>query len=270
MKIWQITLLIFSFTVQKAHGLESNFDSYSLSLSNANIPMNTDFNLNENLASSVNSTFNGFLVSHQSNFQVKELATNSLEFIHHLKSNSIFDVAVNHSGNSNFNETNLSLAFAKKLGDRFNAGIKLNQHLATFGDEKYSKLNYTSATIYLFVKATSKIHLGCIVDNPSRIKLNSNQNLPASLKGGISYLPANKIKLGIVAIQENGSKMHYSIGIAYQFLKEFETRVAYENQIESVSGGFSLRLKRFQLEFAFKTIANIGNRSSLSFLIPIK
>ncbi len=241
-----------------------------MALSHSNVAMTTDFNSNINLASQTNSTFNGFSLSHQFNYFVKDLSVSSIQFSHSINKNSIFKSAIDYSGNKNYSEVDFQLGYGKKIGEKINGGISLQYHQQQFSDNNNSNFPSATATIYLFAKATSKIHFGCLIDNPTGVKLKNQQSLTSTLIGGMSYLPTDKTKIAIVAIQQNGNDMMYSIGIEYLFMKEFEFRISYQNKIDALSAGFSLLVKDYRLEFAFRSQQPIGNSSCFSLLIPMK
>ncbi|MBK6986968.1 MAG: TonB-dependent receptor [Bacteroidetes bacterium] len=261
-------LFIYLLTYSNAFGFNS--DTRSMALSHSNVAMNTGFNFSENLASMANSTFNGFSLTHQFNYFVKDLSISTLQFAHSINDNSFIQSSIDYSGNKNYNEINFQLSYGKKIGDKINGGISLQYHQQQFSDNNYSNFPSATATVYLFAKATDKIHFGCLVDNPTRVKLKNQQNLPSTIIGGISYLPTDKTKIALVAIQQNGNEMSYSVGIEYLFLKEFELRFSYQNKVESLAAGFSLLVKDYRIEFAFHTQQPIGNSSCFSLLIPMK
>lgn len=261
-------LLITQFTKLNAQGLNST--ARTMALSGSNIAMNTTYNSNDNIASLINSQFNGFSVSHQLNYFVKELSVSTIQFSHSIKNNSCIEGLLDYSGDKNFSELNFKIGYGKILGEKINGGIKLNYNQLQYSDQSYKKLPGVTATICLFAKATNKIHFGCMIFNPTRTKIKSEQNLPAIVIGGLSYLPSDKIKVGLVAIQENGIPMNYCIGIEYLLLKEIELRFSYKNNQDVLAGGFSLIMKKFQLEVGFRSQAPIGNSSAITVLIPIK
>ena len=260
--------LITQFTKLNALGLNST--ARSMALSASNVAMNTTYNSNDNIASLVNAQFNGFSVSHQFNYFVKELSVSTIQFSHSIKNNSCIEGKLNYSGDKNFSELNFQVGYGKKLGDKINGGIKLNYNQLQYSDQSYSKIPLVTATICLFAKATNKIHFGCMIFNPTRTKITSEQNLPAIVIGGLSYLPSDKIKVGLIAIQESGIPMNYCIGLEYLLLKEIEIRFSYKNSQNILAGGFSLIMKNFQLEIGYRSQSPVGNSSAITLLIPIK
>jgi len=261
-------LLITQFSKLSAFGLNSN--ARTMALSSSNVAMNTTCNSSENIASLVNSQFIGFSVSHQLNYFVKELSVSTIQFSHSIKNNSCIEGLLDYSGDKNFSELNFQIGYGKKLGDKINGGIKLNYNQLQYSDQSYKKLPAVTATICLFAKATSKIHFGCMIFNPTRTKITSEQNLPAIVIGGLSYLPSDKVKVGLIAIQESGIPMNYCIGIEYLLLKEIELRFSYKNNENVLAGGLSLIMKNFQLEFGFRSQPPVGNSSAMTLLIPVK
>lgn len=267
---YSFLLLCLFFCSSEVLGSNLFNDSRSLGLSSSNVAMNTTYNSNPNVASFVNSEFNGFLVNHQINYFVKELSVSLIQFNYHINKYSCIQSAFSYSGNKNFNETNFQIGYGKKLGEKLNAGITFNYSRLNYSDNSYSTIPIATPTIYIFAKATNKIHFGCSIHNPARIKIKSKQNYPASLIGGVSYLPTDKTKLAIVAIQENGKEMKFSVGLEYMFMNTLELRAGYQNKINLLSAGLSLILKNLQIEFAYRSQLIIGNSTSLSILIPVK
>ncbi|MFZ7116655.1 MAG: hypothetical protein ACO1G9_14830 [Bacteroidota bacterium] len=261
-------LLITQFTQLSALGLNSN--ARTMALSGSNVAMNTTYNSNDNIASLVNSQFNGFSVSHQINYFVKELSVSTIQFSHSIKDNSRIEGSFDYSGDKIFSELNFQIGFGKKLGDKINGGIKLNYNQLQYADQLYSKLPSVTATICLFAKATNKIHFGCMIFNPTRTKITREQNLPAIVIGGLSYLPSDKVKVGLIAIQESGIPMNYCIGIEYLLLKEIEMRFSYKNNENVLAGGLSLIMKKYRLEFGFRSQSPVGNSSAMTLLIPVR
>ncbi len=263
--LFWLTLFFNSFSVEG-----STYSSHSLSLSMSEIAMNTKFNLNSNIASCVNSAFKGFSIDHQINYWVKELSVSKLQYKLNLNDHSCLITGIDHSGNKAFNESGFDLGYAQKLGAKLNGGIKLKYNYLKYSDESYSDLSNVIASIYFFANASNKINVGCLIENPTRVELTPQQNLPATIAGGFSYLISEKATLACIAIQSSGKKMDYSIGITYQFLKEIEIRASYQNQIESISSGISLVLNKMQIELNYRAQPFLGNRSGITILIPVK
>lgn len=94
---------------------------------------------------------------------------------------------LNYFGFELYNETKIGLAFGKKLSPSFNIGVQLD-YLGAYINENQNNLHNISFEIVIQKQLSRELVLGAHIFNPTKVKLNEDENIPSLFKIGLRYI----------------------------------------------------------------------------------
>lgn len=243
-------------------------DTRTAVLNNSELAITDSFSLNSNISSSYFSKSNVLEVSHHQNYFVKELSQSTLQYQYGKLTNQLFRFGLNYAGNTFFNSMTLSLSYARKITEKINLGVAITHERFQYAESRYNDLNNIYPSISLFVKATPKIDLACLIINPFRSKIAKDLFTPGKLIGSIAYSVNKSSKIGFGIEQKSGQEIIFTSGIDYQFSKIIVIRSAYVYQLSKLSFGTRIFYQKIFFDIGFSNQLLTGNSASFSFLIP--
>jgi len=192
----------------------------------------------------------GIGIFFENHFFIKELQYEGLAIAWPTKQGT-FSAIIHYSGASLFNEIKTGLAYSRKFGKYFSAGIQLDWvrvHVA----EEYGNKNLISCEIGLLYRANKQFSLGLHIVNPVPIKLSSlpRELLPTTfcLGTGIQFSPSFLTTLEIE--KDLQFPPVFRCGMEYNFARSFNVRVGISTQPVTFSFGFGLEFGNFKLDLA--------------------
>lgn len=269
MKIGPLFFLLFFTLAHFLLSAQSIKDTRSFVLANNEIAFTDSFSLNSNVATTNFLKSNTLEITHIQNYFVQELSTSTLQYNYGKFKNQLFRFGLNYSGNANFNLTIFSLAYARKINEKFNLGLVFTDERYQYAENRYQNLNNLFPSISLFAKVTSKIDLAFLINNPFRTKIANDLFLPGKLIGSLAYSANKSTKIGISFEQKNGQEIIISSGVEYQFTKTFVIRSAYVSQLSKLSFGTRIFYQKMFFDIGFSNQLLLGNSASFSLLVPL-
>lgn len=156
-------------------------------------------------------------------------------------------VTTNYFGSKNYNETNLGMAYGRRLGKMFDVGIQFNYF-------SYRIPGYGTAgalTGQLGVLA----HLGIVtagiqVYNPAGGTLGKigNEKIGSTYSAGIGYQPSETFGASVELIREENFPLFLQASFQYQFEKRFYLRGGFTSDTDSPFGGAGISWKQIRFD----------------------
>ncbi len=126
----------------------------------------------------------------ENRYMLKELSYRGLGVVLPVAQNDAFAINVQQFGYAQYLESKVGLAYSKKFGEAFAAGLQFD-YLNTFIGEGIGNKHAFTFEFGLFSKFNKKLSLGFLAFNPARIKLSDyngyNDYIPVVLKLGARY-----------------------------------------------------------------------------------
>ena len=175
-----------------------------------------------------------------------------------------FSSSISHSGYKAFNETIISLAYARKFGPKVSTGLKFNYHQLKIQENGSKAL--CSIQLSLLYKIMDQLDFGLVLNNPIKQKLNASdkESLSSSLVIGLAYHPSEKMLLALQLQKDLKYPLYLSLGVEYQIHKILFARFGVAINPMLLSGGLGLRLKSFDLDLSSSWDLNLGFSPQLS------
>ena len=159
-----------------------------------------------------------------------------------------FGVKAGYFGFSDYNESQMGLAYARKLGSKVDVGVQFNYNgIQVSGYGNSSAINFEIGTIF---HLTDKLHAGVHAYNPvgGKYGKNSEEKLASIYTVGLGYEASDKFFVSIETEKEENQPVNINAGMQYRFLPQFMARAGIATNTSNVYAGVGLFLKTFRLD----------------------
>ena len=159
-----------------------------------------------------------------------------------------FALKANYSGFSDYNETQLGLAYGRKLGSKVDVGAQFNYNgiqIAGYGNA--AAISFELGTI---LHLTDRLHTGLHINNPVGGKFGKDQQekLPAVYTVGIGYDASEKFLLSVEVQKEEDQPINVNAGVQYKIIPQLLVRAGMSSATSSAWAGVGISLKSLRLD----------------------
>jgi hypothetical protein len=182
-----------------------------------------------------------------------------------------FAVKANYSGFSDYNETQLALAYARKLGNKMDIGARFNYYgirIAGYGNA--SAISFEAGTI---LHISERLHAGIHVNNPVGGKFGKDppdsyreEKLPSLYSFGFGYDASEKFLVSAEIEKEEDQPVNVTAGLQYKFLPQLLARAGISSATSTAWLGLGLTLRSFRLDVTAGYHPQLGITPGLLFL----
>ena len=159
-----------------------------------------------------------------------------------------FGVKTNYFGFSDYNETEIGLAYGRKMGSKVDIGAQFNYHgIKISGYGNSSAINFEIGTI---LHVTDKLHVGVHVNNPvgGKFGKDNQEKLPSVYAFGLGYDASEKFFISTEVQKEEDQPVNVNVGLQYKFLPQLLARAGIESATSSAWFGIGLSWRSFRLD----------------------
>jgi len=193
----------------------------------------------------------GVGASYDNRFTIANLSTKGFVFALPLKAGT-FAVSGDVFGYSQYNEKKAGIAFAKKLGSKFSAGVQLD-YLNTFiNDDNYGSHTAFAVEAGLLAEPLKNFRIGFHVYNLSRAKLAeyADEKIPIIFRLGASYNFSEKLSWSVEEEKDVDLKAIFKSGLEYHVADALYLRGGLSTNPTLFSFGFGLKMGPLMLDIA--------------------
>jgi hypothetical protein len=271
MKVFLIALL-FNFSITGLTSAQIQIsDSRDMQLGNASIACLPSYGISKNIAY-IDESGRSFLSMNITNkYSINKYSPIQLSFIKSFNGKTSVRAGISKTGTNNFSEQYGEIGIAKKLGENFYAGIKLQYYIWTFNETNFENNQAIIPSAGFYAKPLKNLSFGVNIRNPVRSRMNAIEvnKLPAQINPGISLKVSDKIKLACSLMQENEQPLSTQFGAEYFFHRNLIFRCGWQTITFSQSFGFALQTRWMIMDFGIQTNSILGNSYSFSLSFPI-
>ena len=169
-----------------------------------------------------------------------------------------FGFKAGYFGFSDYNETQMGLAYARKLGSKVDLGAEFNYNgVRINGYGNSSAINFEIGTI---LHLTEKLHAGVHAYNPIGGKFGKNQEekLASIYTAGLGYEASEKFFVSVEFEKEEDKAVNVNAGIQYKATSQLMARVGIATSTSNIYGGVGLFLKSFRLDMVASYHPQLG------------
>jgi hypothetical protein len=181
-----------------------------------------------------------------------------------------FGLKAAYSGFSEYNETQIGLAYARNLGNKMDIGVQFNYNGIRIGG--YGNASGISFELGSVFHITDKLHTGFHINNPVGGKFGKDQQekLPSVYSVGFGYDASEKFFFSAEMIKEEDQPVNVNAGLQYKFIPQLMVRAGMSSATSSAWIGLGLSFKSFRLDVATSYHPQLGLSPGLVLLFNLK
>jgi hypothetical protein len=176
-----------------------------------------------------------------------------------------FGLSAQYNGDKNFNQTKAGLAYGRKLGESFSAGVQLD-----YCHTRVTELGTGSALTFeagLQFRPIDQLIAAARVFNPVAANMGEafpSEQLPTLFSVGLAYLPSDIFTLAIEAEQQLNNSMNLKTGFEYRIIEELAIRGGYMSSPAQFTAGFGVYWKDLRIDGAAQFHPQLGMTPSFA------
>ena len=181
-----------------------------------------------------------------------------------------FGVKAGYFGFSDYNESQMGLAYARKLGSKIDVGVQFNYNsIQVSGYGNSSAINFEIGTVF---HLTDKLNVGIHACNPvgGKFGKNAEEKLASVYTVGLGYEASEKFFVSTEIEKEENQPVNVNAGMQYKFLPQLLARVGITTNTSNVYAGVGLFLKTFRLDVVASYHPQLGVTPGLLLLYDFK
>ncbi|MFZ4546663.1 MAG: hypothetical protein ACOYN4_04480 [Bacteroidales bacterium] len=200
----------------------------------------------------------------ENRFLIKEMGSQVGAFT--LKTQyGVLGASVAYSGDANYRTTKTGLAFARKFGKNFSAGIQLD-YISTALGEDYGKRSNVTFDAGILVQVTEQLTFGAHTFNPMHVKLSeyNDERIPTTLNAGFGFAFSDKLLLTAEAYKNTELPMEFRSGIEYKLSAVAYARIGLCTNPGRYTFGFGLLMKKLAFDLSSSWHPQLGYSPQVS------
>lgn len=161
-----------------------------------------------------------------------------------------FGMKTGYFGFSDYNETQVGLAYGRKMGEKLDIGAQFNYNAIRISG--YGNSSAISFEIGTVLHVTEQFHVGIHTSNPVGGKFGKSQDekLPSIYSFGAGYDASEKFFFSAEILKEENQPVNVNVGLQYKLLPQLLTRLGMETATSSAWAGVGVSWKIFRIDVA--------------------
>ncbi len=180
-----------------------------------------------------------------------------------------FGLKAGYSGFNDYNETQLGLAYGRKLGKKIDVGLQFNYNgIRVAGYGNAAAVSFELGTI---LHLTDQLNAGVHVSNPVGGKFGKDQQekLASVYTVGAGYEASDKFFISVEIEKEEDQPVNINAGLQYKFLPQLLARAGMSSATSTAWLGLGLSVKSFRIDVTTSYHPQLGITPGLLFLVPL-
>lgn len=181
-----------------------------------------------------------------------------------------FGLKAGYFGFSDYNETQIGLAYGRKMGNKVDIGAQFNYNgISVSGYGNATAVSFEVGTIF---HISDKFHIGVHVNNPVGGKFgktSEEEKLPSVYSFGLGYDASEKFFIGAEIQKEEDQPVNVNAGLQYKFLPQLLARAGMSSATSSAYFGIGLFLKSFRLDITTSWHPQLGISPGAMFIFNL-
>jgi hypothetical protein len=204
-------------------------------------------------------------IYYQSLFYVDGLGEQGFVFSSDLGKGRI-GVDVSSFGMSAYKDNRIGLAYAMRLGERFDMGVQLNYNTTRIQGDRYGKRSSLTAELGVITHITDNFDLGVHLYNPSQALLSEyeDERIPTVLGIGGAYSFSDKVKLLADVAKDIDRKAQIGSGLEYHIAEAVWLRAGVSTAPTYSSFGAGFKVAGVNIDIAAAYHNTLGYSTQLS------
>ena len=169
-----------------------------------------------------------------------------------------FGLQTGYFGFSDYNETQIGLAYGRKLGDKLDLGVQFDfNSLQIAGYGNSSAINFQIGAI---MHLTEKLNVGFHTYNPvgGKFGKDNQEKLASVYTAGMGYEASENFFISAEIQKEENKPVSVNAGLQYKFIQQLLLRGGVCSATSLVYVGIGLQLKSFRLDITTSHHPQLG------------
>ncbi len=181
-----------------------------------------------------------------------------------------FGINAGYFGFSDYNESQIGLAYARKLGSKLDLGVQFDYNSIRMAG--YGNAVAVNFQIGAIMHLSEKLHTGIHVFNPLGGKFGKDlqEKLASAYKAGMGYEASDKFFVSAEIQKVESLPVNVLAGMQYKFLPQLMARVGINTETSVAYMGLGLQLKSFRLDVTASRHPQLGISPGLLLLYNFK
>lgn len=181
-------------------------------------------------------------------------------------SQGTFGVDITYFGYSNYNESKIGLAYARKFSDYLSIGVQLD-YLNYFIADSYGNKGTAVAEIGILSNPIDKLSFGVHIFNPTLAQVAdyNNERIPTIVRFGLGYEFSDKFLMTAETEKDIDFKSRYKIGLEYFIVDNLALRTGILTNPFENSFGVGYVKNKISVDLAFTNNKILGITPHVSF-----
>jgi hypothetical protein len=180
-----------------------------------------------------------------------------------------FGLDARYYGFSDYNESQVGLAYGRSLGSKVDVGVQFNYYnirIAGYGNAP--AINFEIGAIFHF---TDKLNAGFHVYNPvgGSLGKNDEEKLASVYSMGIGYDASEKFFMSIEIEKEENKPVSVNAGLQYKFLPQLLTRIGISTATSLLYFGIGYGFKSMRFDVTASYHPQLGITPGLLLVVPL-
>lgn len=160
-----------------------------------------------------------------------------------------FGIKAGYFGFSDYNETQLGLAYGRQLGSKVDVGAQFNYNGIRIGGI-YGSASTISFEVGAILHLSEKLHTGIHANNPVGGKFGKDQQekLASVYSFGVGYDASEKFFISAEIEKEEDQPVNVNAGMQYRFIPQLMARIGMSSATSTAWIGLGLTLKSFRID----------------------
>lgn len=200
----------------------------------------------------------------ENRYLLKEMGTQTAAFT--LKTRyGMLGTTVTYQGDAKYNSVKAGLAYSRKFGNRFAAGIQLD-YISTSMSDGYGKRGNLTFDAGIMLRITEQLTFGAHTFNPVHAKISDykNERIPTTMNAGFGFTLSDKIYLVADAFKSSETPVELRAGAEYRFVQKAFVRVGITTNPSRYTFGFGIELKNLTFDLSSSVHQQLGYSPQVS------
>jgi hypothetical protein len=169
-----------------------------------------------------------------------------------------FGLKATYSGFSEYNESQLGLAYGRKLGKKIDVGVQFNYN--SFRMSSYGNAAAISFEVGTVFHITEKLHAGIHINNPVGGKFGKAQEekLSSVYTAGFGYEASEKFFFSTEIVKEEDQPVNVNTGLQYKIIPQLFARMGVSSATSSGWLGVGMQLRSFRIDVSASYHQQLG------------
>lgn len=184
-------------------------------------------------------------------------------------SSGTFGLTIDYFGYNKFNEKKAGIAYGRKLGENFSAGIQVDYIQLSIPE--YGNKNIFTFEAGLQYQIMKELMVGAHIFNPLRWTTTefTDEKYPTLLSVGIGYLPSDKVSIVLETEKDIDNPLRFKTGIEYKLIDKLHLRSGYSTSPSMYSFGMGINLNALKIDVATTVHPILGFSPQLGIIYQI-